>query len=295
MSDRVSHDGAPCSAACCPSTQRWREQRLIYLRVDAAGSLVQPSAATPILTARAPGDDPGMAVVSLHAIASVREIGVPQVTPSEAEIRTAAQGIPVAETVIPAIGDPVGPQNTGRGPASPQYRVTFVDGSTDGAVAYADGGSLLAHPASTVTVEAITPPLSWNGQGAPPATVGPGLVVDAIAAASVAWGDREGSAAPQGMATYTQVAEGGGAGALLMLFERPPFARRVQVTLPIAVGAFYEFRSSPTFVIETPPPLANAIQRQQDVPGDATHVAVHLAPTAPAGTRATVVWELGVR
>lgn len=80
-----------------------------------------------------------------------------------------------------------------------------------------------------------------------------------------------------------------------MVFERPPFARRVVVIPPIGVGSIYEFRSSPTVTLAVPPAVANSVQQPQDVPGNATHVVVTLAPLAPVGTPVTVIWEIGVR
>ncbi len=293
MDDTVKRRGTCLPDGCCPSTQQWREQRLIFSLTDAGGGLVQPSVDTLILTARPDGDDPGIAVVSLHAIASVRDLQEVQSTPALASIRTAAQAIPIAENHNPAINPPVNARNTGRGVAVPQYRVTFKDGSTDLAVVYSDGNCILGHPASEVTVEALTSELLYNGEGALPPLLRTGIIVDSVTAASVAWGEKSGDAAPFGMTTWSQLIEG--IGGTLVLFERPPFARRVLVIPPIGVASFFDFRSSPTNVIAIPPAIANTLQRPQDIPAAATHVAVTLAPAAPPGTLVNCIWEIGVR
>lgn len=291
MDDGVKRRGTCLPDGCCPSTQQWRERRLIYSLTDVAGAIEQPSVSSDILTARADGDDPGIAVVSLHSIASVRELTIAQVAGTENALRTAAQAIPIAESVTPVVNPPVGPRNTGRGVATPQYRVTFKDGSTDLAVVYTDGNCILSHPAHEVTVEAVTQPLIYNGIGALPATVPVGIIVDAIAAASVAWGEKEGDAAPFGMTTWSQLIEA--PGGVLALFERPPFARRVLVIPPIGVASLFDFRSSPTNVIATPPPIANTLQRPQDIPGATTHVGVSLGGAATV--LVNCIWEIGVR
>lgn len=265
---------------------------MLYDLFGGAGSPNFAPATTPTLlgTAAADGIDPGIAVVALHSIASVREFDAPSATPALSKIRGASKIPPIGASFSPAINQPVGARNTGRGVATPQYRVTFKDGTPDGAVVYSDGNCLLALPAAQVKVELITPLLLAEGRV--PGTLPAGLIVDAIATASVAWGEKNGSSAPFGMTTFSQIVPG--VGGTPILFERPPFARRV-VVIPARAGGSYVFTSSPSELLATPPAPANTVQQPQDVPAQATHVRFTLPNAAPAGSLVNVIWEIGVR
>jgi hypothetical protein len=267
---------------------QWDQRRVVFNLNDAGGTpFAQPSVFTHLFEGVPDGGGPQKAIVTLHSIASVRSLPTP--APQIIDLFTPDLPPPTANpsTVLPPLVDTV--QRGGL----PQYRVTFQDGSPAGAKLYCDGNCVLALPARKVSVDIMTPTLLGEQTRDPSQDVPAGLIVEAIAMASVAWAVDDGSSAPMGPVNYTQATHTVEP-VEPIFFERPPFARRVTVIPPPTVGSLIVFVTSPTVVTATPPPIANTRQRSQPVPAFATHVRVTFPAATPASLITTCIWEIGV-
>ncbi len=284
--------GKAARGKCDPvaANDQWERRRVVFDLRDGAGALfVQPSVFTELYGgARPDGGGPQKAVVTLHSVAAVRDLGAPT-----AQLTNLGQ--PDMSPPIAFDSGPVGVSPVQRG-GFPQYRVKFVNGDNQESLVYCDGNSVLALPARLVTVHIMTPPLlvPVTTAGIPEsagAILVSGMVVEADASAYVSWGLDSGDSAPMGECTYSQAV----ANTLNapMFFERPPFAKRVTVITPPAIGALISFTTSPTLITSVPPGTANAIQQSQPVPFDATHVRVDLPVGTPAGSFTHCIWQIG--
>ena len=283
MSGKVSR------GECAPGgrNDQWESTRLVFDLHDAALDLAQPSTFTHLFVATPEGGGPQTAVVTPHAIASVRTLAGP--TNQIVSLFTPDLPGPVAH---PSAG-PAAPPGTEQRGGLPQYRVTFNDGSPGGIKVYCDAHSVLSLPCRNVSIDAFTPPILAAATADPAVQVGPGLICQADVSANVAWGMEAAASAPCGYATFSQAASTV-APLEPILFDRAPFAKRVTVIPPSGIGSVMAFMASPAAVLVTPPPVANTIQRSQPVPALATHVRVTLAPGTPAGVSVVCIWELGV-
>lgn len=268
---------------------RWEQRRVVYDLADVAGApfVVQPSQFTSLFQGTPPEPvGPEMAVVNLHSVAATRLLAEP--TDQIVSLATSDLFPPIARPGISA--DPAADVQRG---GFPQYRVIFNDGSPQATKVYCDGNSVLSLPARNVTVDILTPPILEAETNDPLLPVGPGLIVQADAAAHVAWTLHEGGSAPMGEATYTQVYASLPA-QRSYLFERPPFGRDVTVIGPLGVAITINFLCGQATICATPPGVANTLQQPQPVPHTATHVGVVLGGAPPPGSITTVIWHLGV-
>lgn len=314
------------SPGCCPGVLFFGGVHVFY---DLTVPPVAPAAIrqwapvnerTSILVAESDSADPSFAFVSLHALTCVREndgsvvgsfitipnnLQTPGLVAPEVTSRTVAPVQPLACSAL----------TVGRGPASPQYRVEFRDGTTDGQVIWVDGSSTLVLPATHVKIDLVTPSSVFVNLTLNPQTrqvAGEGLFVESQAAASVSWSSRtSGNGAPGGMNTWTQtqrVTVDAQVPAVPnpMIFERPPFARRVRIVVgtgmvgPASVLAAAQFLVGATFAFGfIPMGLIVAAQHGGmpliDIPAAATHIEVQpLVSDAGVGQPVSVVWEVGV-
>lgn len=262
---------------------QWESLRVVFDLEDptTGAPFAQPSVLTHLFEAIPDGGGPQTAVVSLSAITSIRDLAAP--APQVTELLTGDASPPIAhaDTAILPLVDTI--QRGGL----PQWMVAFKDGARGGKKIYCDANSVLALPARVADVFLLTPVLI-AGAG----NVGPGLICEARANASVSWGLKNGQSAPMGPTFYSQVA-GTAALGQPIFFERPPFAKRVLVIPPISFAAKIAFTCSPTVIIAQPPPSANVDQVSQPVPATATHVRVDVAVGAPANTLVHCIWEIG--
>ncbi len=303
-------------AACCPGVLDYNLRRVIYDVVDGRGDYVAPSVYTNVKNSRAPYGDPAIANVALHALTCRRRITAGGIE-VPASFATEGATPPLGRSFVAPPFSGLSAFTVHRG-SGPQYRVRFRDGTDDAVTLYVDGSTTLSWPASAVDIDLVTPPLALPvdtglaGQGLPatypaPTTPVDGEYVDSFAAASVSWSSRNAApAAPGGMATWTQRTnatgvppEGGPP--LPIFFERPPFARRVQVRIESSVaGMLYQFMDGDLVIgqaaqglVITAPALATS--SLTDVPAHATHLRVTLPAGVPNGRRACCIWEIGVR
>lgn len=291
----------------CNGAQFYQSRHIVFaLRENVAGNLLYsvPNKLSSLLVARNPRGRIADAKVTLHSIVCERlsSLGAPIEVQSEQALTDAASGGPSSSQSagLPGAGLPCDGLTTSRGSALPQYRVEFRDGTEDGQVVFLDGSSVIALPANHVNVQMFTPSTEFELDPTPGTQLqSPGPYVDAIASASVAWRcEAGGDSAPSGMATFTQNQNTVVPAELppnIMLFERPPFAKRVVLIPPIGTPVLYSFMASPSVVLVTPPPLANVIQQPQDIPAGTTHIAVFPSPGTISGLTVSVIWEIGVR
>ena len=317
---------------CCPGVLFFSGLRVFYnLTTEpvAPGGVRQWAPVdllTSLLVAESDGADPSFAYVSLHALTCVREndgsvVGSAITIPNNLATPGLEPPGVTSRTVAPVLPLPCSPLTVGRGSASPQYRVEFRDGTTDGQVVWVDGSSTLVLPATHVKIQLVTPSNGFQNltlaknAGALDGSIkvpGEGLFVESQASASVSWSSRtSGNGAPGGLNTWTQTQRVTFDGAVPpvpnpMIFERPPFARRVSVIVGsgmvggAAVLAAAQFLVGATFPFGfIPMGLIVASQHggvpMIDIPNAATHIEVQpLVSDAGVGQPVSVVWEIGV-
>jgi len=286
--------GEECTGNLPPSQLQWDQRRLVFNQ-GGATNLLAPNTLTRFAEYRPPFKDPGVAVVSMYSVATVRPApaGTRQIDPFEvynAEEFPDFTNNPVVAPISIA----------GRGLGLPQFKVRFQNGDTPEAIVYVDGNSVLALPCAAVTVDALTTPLlvpATKGEVVQDAgTILGDLVTECLAAVSVSWAKGNGVAGPQGMGTYTQQGTllSTGAAPTPILFRRPPFAKRLVMVRPITVAGFTLFSSTQLAPLVAPPGTALDVQQPQDVPAGAMYAS--FLPTAvPApGVAVTAIWEIGV-
>lgn len=303
------HIGRDCPANYPPGKNSWTAYRLVFDQARAPALFTQPSVITPFIRgAESPYEDPGIAQVVTSAITSVRVVGagapVSQIDPRAFNV--ASDGGSLPPSVGPVAVAPAVPQTTiGRGVAVPQFRIDFSLGDNIWQTMFVDCGCVVSLPALHVSVAAITQtllvPASLGGAIVQAGTtVAGGLLTETVAMAGIAWSKGAGISAPQGMATYTQISELNAERELTepVVFERPPFARRVQPVAPRSTAGVWSFVSelgTPTF-LTTPPAASNVGQERWDVPHNAAGIVfTPTPPVAEAGELMSVIWELGVR
>ena len=284
--------GEECTGNFPPSQLQWDQRRLVFNQ-GGATNLLAPNTLTRFAEYRPPFKDPGVAVVSMYSVATVRAApaGTRQIDPLalyNAEEFPDLTNNPLVSPISIA----------GRGLGLPQFKVRFHMGDLPECIVYVDGNTVLALPCAAVTVDAITTPLlapASKGEIVD-ATILGDLVVEALAAVTVAWGKGSGVAGPQGMATYTQQATilSTGAQPTPVVSRRPPFAKRLVMVRPITVAGITLFSSTATAPLVAPPGVALDVQQPQDVPAGAMFAS--FLPTAvPApGIAVTAIWEIGV-
>lgn len=314
----LTADDECATGGCCPGALSFNQARVIYRTERGFPALLSiPTTLSPLLVRRAPSGDPSIANVALHAIVCRRVIAASGV-PVPSSLNEPAAPPPIGRSLAAADYADCNDFTTGR-VGGPQYRVRFKDGTEDGVTVYVDGSSALSWPADTVDIDILTPQLALDlntgllGQGLPAQYPfgGPALegYIDAFVYGSVSWSSRSSvAAAPGGLATFTQAvnttgvpAEGGAP--FPIFFDRPPFARRFQLTLApgplIAAFPVVEFMDGPTVIGVAPMGLYIAatlqLQGPADVPHECTHLRVSGGVTIPNGARVTCVWEIGVR
>ncbi len=285
--------GEECTGNLPPSQLMWDQRRLVFNQ-GGANVRIPPNTLTRFAEYRPPYKDPSVAVVSLYSVATVRTlVNGRQVDPLEvynAEELPDFTTNPVAAPISAA----------GRGLGLPQFKLRFQMGDTPEAIVYVDGNSVLALPCMAVTIDALTTPLLVPATKGEVVQVVGGitgdLVVEAFAAATVAWAKGSGVAGPQGMATYTQqaVLDTTGAAPISTVFRRPPFAKRIVMIPPIAAPGSLVFGSTVGIPLVAPPPVALGIQQMQDVPAGAQFAAYVPTGPPPAGSVVTAIWEIGV-
>ena len=193
--------GEECTGNLPPSQLQWDQRRLVFNQ-GGATNLLAPNTLTRFAEYRPPFKDPGVAVVSMYSVATVRPApaGTRQIDPFE---------VYNAEEFPDFTNNPVVAQISiaGRGLGLPQFKVRFQNGDTPEAIVYVDGNSVLALPCAAVTVDALTTPLlvpATKGEVVQDAgTILGDLVTEALAAVSVSWAKGNGVAGPQGMGTGT--------------------------------------------------------------------------------------------
>ena len=296
--------------------QNYQERRIVFEALTNTGkSVAQPTVATLVTTGRNDRGDPAIANVTLHAIACVREIpvgGSQIVLPGS--LATEALTPPIAYDRFP-LPPPLLPCDeitVGRGVSVPQWRVRFSDGTSDRQTVFVDGSTVLTLPADEVTIELLSPPLLLppDPKGGETVLAEQGILVDAFANAVVEWGNRNSlPAAPSGMATWTNSqktrTQGAPAAGVPILFERPPFARRVSIVAdfllysggaPVFVPEYVAGGTASLGVVPAGLVIAGVLTSESrgDVPALCTHVRVSW-PVAPvAGLFIHCVWEIGV-
>lgn len=291
--------GKDCEANSPLSQSRWRTLLLVYDQSLVTPPYDQPATFTPMISsAEPPYNDPGFVTVMTQGVVSVRNVNpagpVVQVDPLSVDLGVDGGALPPG-TTNDSVGAPL--KLSGRGVATPQYRVRWSLGNAE-AVAFVDSGCMLSMPAASVSVDALTQTLLLPATDGtiddPTATVSGTLLTEARVSASVSWAKRNGASAPQGMATFTQVNFTDSTNPVL--FERPPFARRVVCIPPENVAGRWVFLSelgTPQLLVG-PPPLSNVHQVAWDVPASAVGVA--FVPTNDDDDQLmSVTWEIGVR
>lgn len=312
------------ATGCCPGVQFYQSRRVFYNLLQrgqlnpGAQAWSQPTKISELLVGESDGNDPGQAVVTVHNVACVRELdpgGPPGIQPG-GDLAGPSQQPPISTThgSTPVPDLPCSELTVGRGTGTPQYRVTFRDGTRDGVVVYVDGGSVLSLPASQVEVEIMTSPTNFVLEPNKNTNVqtAVGLYVDAEASASISWSSRNGSAgAMGGMATFTQTQliqdDGDPIGPTpgVILFERPPFAREVTIvpdsSLIDAGGFFFsaDYVSGATRAMGAYPlgiVLGGMMTSERGIlPAPVTHVRVTPLPGYTVGAPIHCVWQIGVR
>lgn len=278
--------------ADCPvpgsSNDQWEQVVVRYNLEDAGGEpFAQPTVLTRIMEARADAGDPGIACVTLTSIARIRDLAQAAVATPQDGFSTPDLVPPIAHpsTALPPLVD------TFQRGGLPQWLVTFQNGSPQGAKVYCDSNSRLALPTRFVSIALVTPLLLLaNRVVGGSDEIGPGLIVEAEAAAHVSFSTKPGLV-NSGPLTWSQSAHS--VVDNVLIFERPPFAKRVVVIPPPTIGAVVQHLCSPTLVVATPPPVSNQAQVSQDLAAVVTHVQVALAGL-PGSQLVHCIWELSL-
>jgi hypothetical protein len=286
--------GEECTGNLPPSQLQWDQRRLVFNQ-GSATVLIPPDTLTRFAEYRPPFKDPGVAVVSLYSVSTVRAAvpGTRQVDPLEVYNAEEFPDFTTNPVVAPI-------SVAGRGLGLPQFKLRFQMGDTPECIVYVDGNSVLALPCAAVTVDALTTPLlvpATKGEVVQSAgSIVGDLVVEALAAVTVSWGKGSGVAGPQGMATYTQQAilDSTGAAPTPTTFRRPPFAKRLVMVRPNTIAGVVVFGSTQTVPLVAPPGLALDVQQPQDVPAGAQFASFIPTGVPPVGTAVTAIWEIGV-